>query len=213
MNSKNRGGVASPKTKVTGRLSKMSAQATHKYCDFFTTNVTATTHFAYRGNGMYDPDVSVGGHQPLGFDQYAGLFDEFLVHSSDIEVVTKGFRLGADSAVSPCIVAVWADDSSSYPGSVSLIHETCLARGGIYTQTGNSYKNQLPIRLSARTVNQLANAEPSELVGRATGDPVKTWYWHVVLINPDLTFARTHEVELALSYNSVWSQPKLLASS
>lgn len=36
----------------------------------------------YRANGMYDPEVAVGGHQPFGFDQLMGQYHHFTVIKS-----------------------------------------------------------------------------------------------------------------------------------
>nr|AGA18419.1 hypothetical protein [uncultured marine virus] len=40
----------------------------------------------FRANGMYDPEVSLGGHQPRGFDQAMALYGVFTVLGSKISV-------------------------------------------------------------------------------------------------------------------------------
>lgn len=40
----------------------------------------------YSANGMYDPQVALGGHQPRGFDQLAALYDEYQVRRATVEV-------------------------------------------------------------------------------------------------------------------------------
>lgn len=40
----------------------------------------------YRANGMFDPLVSTGGHQPMGFDQLMAIYDHFEVFGSKITV-------------------------------------------------------------------------------------------------------------------------------
>lgn len=37
-------------------------------------------------NGLYDPNISGTGHQPLGFDQYTGIYDHYTVLGSKITV-------------------------------------------------------------------------------------------------------------------------------
>lgn len=41
-------------------------------------------HF-FRANSVFDPDYSIGGHQPMGFDQYAALYNEYTVLGSRIK--------------------------------------------------------------------------------------------------------------------------------
>lgn len=53
-----------------------------KYYDHFPITSTLGTPTAkyYRLNSIFDPDVSVGGHQPLGRDQLATLYNQYLVY-------------------------------------------------------------------------------------------------------------------------------------
>lgn len=40
----------------------------------------------YRVNGMFDPEVALGGHQPMGFDELMGKYEKFTVLKCKIEV-------------------------------------------------------------------------------------------------------------------------------
>ena len=46
----------------------------------------AQFHKVFSGNGLYDPDVSGVGHQPLGFDQWMTLYNRYRVYASRIVV-------------------------------------------------------------------------------------------------------------------------------
>lgn len=48
--------------------------------------VGGTSSFQIRANGCYDPEVSIGGHQPKGFDQFMALYRHFTVTASKIKV-------------------------------------------------------------------------------------------------------------------------------
>lgn len=52
----------------------------------------------WRGNSVYDPRFAIGGHQPLGMDQYSLLYRSFLVKGMkwEIDVISDG---GAGSFV------------------------------------------------------------------------------------------------------------------
>lgn len=59
--------------------------ATLKYCDtVFCSSIPAATLMSYefRANGMYDPRVAVGGHQPYGFDQLMAQYYHYTVIKS-----------------------------------------------------------------------------------------------------------------------------------
>lgn len=50
------------------------------------TSITTETFRQYRGASIFDPDFTGVGHQPLGHDQWAGLYQRYRVISSKIEV-------------------------------------------------------------------------------------------------------------------------------
>lgn len=52
-----------------------------RYADSFTLTGTsgAVAQKQFRANGAYDPDASVGGHQPLSWDQWSAMYGEYTV--------------------------------------------------------------------------------------------------------------------------------------
>lgn len=48
----------------------------------FQTDVYAGQYKSFRANGLYDPDVQLGGHQPMGFTYYKDNFHEYVVIGS-----------------------------------------------------------------------------------------------------------------------------------
>jgi hypothetical protein len=58
-----------------------------------TTQSTLTTfgsELSLRLNSIYDPDFSVGGHQPYGYDQFVSFYSRYLVLNADIELLISG---------------------------------------------------------------------------------------------------------------------------
>ncbi len=50
----------------------------------FTPTGTSVQQFQLKANGMFDPQVSLGGHQPRGFDEFMDAYDMFTVLGSKI---------------------------------------------------------------------------------------------------------------------------------
>ena len=66
-----------------------SMRTTLRYCDHITFNLNsldAVFLASYLGNGMFDPQVSIGGHQPRGFDDFMRLYQKFTVLGSSLSV-------------------------------------------------------------------------------------------------------------------------------
>lgn len=52
---------------------------------------TTPTIVRFRANGLFDPDVRIGGNQPRGFDQFMQLYQNYTVIGSKIDVnITSG---------------------------------------------------------------------------------------------------------------------------
>ena len=68
----------------------------------------------FRANDLYDPDYSVGGHQPLGFDQLATLYDHFVVVGSKIRV--SPVQLTTSSGYPNFWGVALSDTNSSFTG-------------------------------------------------------------------------------------------------
>lgn len=60
------------------------------------------TRFGFRANGIWDPDTAVGGHQPMGHDQWQVIYNHYEVTGARIsvdfsvkssEAATKGFPI------------------------------------------------------------------------------------------------------------------------
>jgi len=47
----------------------------------------AVTSYIFSANGIFDPDVSFGGHQPMGFDQMMVFYNHYTVLKSRIKII------------------------------------------------------------------------------------------------------------------------------
>jgi len=52
----------------------------------------------FSANGCYDPDDRFGGHQPYGWDQWAALYDQYMVESSKCVLTIQGHTGGENGA-------------------------------------------------------------------------------------------------------------------
>jgi len=59
-----------------------------KYSDRLDFQVTSglTGHYVYRGNSLFDPDYSSGGHQPSGYNFWKQAYDRYRVFASRIKI-------------------------------------------------------------------------------------------------------------------------------
>lgn len=72
-----------------------------RYSSQLTAQVTLGTLYThvFSANGMYDPDITLTGHQPRGFDQMMTLYDHYVVTASTLKITainqgTEGVIVG-----------------------------------------------------------------------------------------------------------------------
>lgn len=73
--------------------------------------------YQFRANSVYDPDYALGGHQLMGFDQWAALYNHYRVISSKITVrfiPDPGYDFLGCIGIAVC-------DNASIPGHVGLV--------------------------------------------------------------------------------------------
>ena len=86
-------------------------RTTLRYVDRLEIDVSSAstvTKVAYSANGLYDPYIPTGGHQPRGFDNYMKLYKTYTCIASKINVTTHylgGFGpvVGGTAGVPPLI--------------------------------------------------------------------------------------------------------------
>ncbi len=97
----------------------ISTDLTFRYCDRINVDAAgsgAVSVYQYSANGMYDPDITGTGHQPLGFDQWlgtsstTGLYNHYMVVSSQITVTA--FSQAADNTGEALIMIGRSDDTT-----------------------------------------------------------------------------------------------------
>ena len=180
--------------------------------------IALTTYYdvIVRGNGMFDPDAALGGHQPLGFDQYMMLYQKYYVKSSTISVDVNTTSIGLNnSQIQPCgNVYVWADKLAlTSKVSQSDTFEKCMAFGGKVMRLGSAYEKFHPMKLVQYTKPLLSKGLDVDTSGDVSSDPANLWYWHLIVWSNDPMVARTIDVLWSVSYDAVFYEAKNISSS
>lgn len=68
-------------------------------------NASANANFSIRGNGAYDPEVTLGGHSPMGFDQWAQLYQNYRVHACKITLNLVSSTIPINISITPSTTA------------------------------------------------------------------------------------------------------------
>lgn len=208
-----------------------------RYVETFDLEPTSQTAagFSLLANGMYDPEVGVGGHQPRGFDQYTALYQKFTVKSSKISVTFayEGYNGPAGflttGGPSQAIYTTSENNQAAVPSAICLVHKSVETND---TGTIESFQERDRTKWKSicpggevKTVSTglhcsdffgkdfLVGADG--YTGTDSTDPDNKLYYHVMCGLNSNEYPRQINVRAncIVEYDVVWTEPKQLAAS
>lgn len=199
-----------PKTIVTtgiGFPKKMLM--THKYSQHVLQQSTGgLVTFDFSANGMYDPNISGGGHQPMYFDQMAVLYDHYHVIGSSIKVY---FPPDADIQY---VCGVYLNDNTSMvPTSWDgVVEQTQCKRYFVYPTAVKP--TCITQKWSAKKVFGGSILGNEELQGDAASNPPEQSYY-TFFFQPTDKIGSTGSLPIIIEirYIAIWSELKDVAQS
>lgn len=144
----------------------------------FALAATPSNRIVTRGNSVFDPGFTSGSSQPVGFDNWAGLYLYYRVLWSSIKVM----YVGRTSATDNQIITLYPSlNSNPYSTAVDANPSQAYAKSRVY-QAGNT---QPAIMTSYMTSKKLFGDRDDTDDGYgalATANPASVWYWLVDII-------------------------------
>lgn len=172
-----------------------------RYCSnySYTSTTGAVTSYILRANGIFDPDYSNVGHQPLYRDTYAGIYDYFVVLGSKIHVefisesATVGFVVGICASDTPTI-STTLDTLCEMNNSVSKLIGSVNTPGTSLFMTYSPQEN-----LGAQGEDDLSMLTP---VG---SDPSTSQYYGVFIAAADSVSTAKCTIKTTIEYTVKFS--------
>lgn len=190
---------------------------THRYAQtgIITTGGSgAMTTYNFRCNGMFDPDQTGGGHQPMYFDQMAAIYDHYTVIASKITVTFAS----ADTTPTttqmriPFTVGVFLnDDSTTTPGINGVLENSLMKTHSFTMNPGNS--RTMKLGWSAKKTFGGSILGNSSLVGTATVNPAEEQFFTLFADSAAMLDATDIFYRVQIDYIAVWTELKDIASS
>lgn len=184
----------------------------HRYCETFNFAGTAgaINNQTFSCNGMYDPNTTGAGHQPMYFDQLSAIYNHYTVLASKITISA----VIADTVINPVhLVCYVNDDSTLTPASIQARMEQSTARFTTVLPSGNG-RAVLTNRWSAtQNFGPGAISDPN-LQGDATTNPTEQQFYTISGQVADLVSSwGISGVYVVIEYDAIWQELKDIASS
>lgn len=131
----------------------------------------------YRGNGMFDPDVTGTGHQPNGFDEWGAFYKVYRVFASKIQ--TRLVAAATGTAVATAEISIIPSVSSSDYVDVDpeIVRENPQGKG-ILVMPGAGPQNLNHYMTSEKMLGSKINQNPDASSIFSTV-PAQQWFWHI----------------------------------
>lgn len=147
----------------------------------FNTAISDTVTQVYRGNSIHDPDFTGIGHQPLGHDEWATLYNRYRVISSKITIHWMNVATPAQEQTYVCVpmngsgTPLFGDACETVGSKLGAITE------GKGTMTMVNECSSLAIKGDRRLVND------KDLEALFGANPNTQWFWVVQAKSPGTT--------------------------
>jgi len=184
-----------------------------RYADAFSFTATsgAVTNYVLRANDLFDPDLSGGGHQPMGFDQLMTWYNHFCVFESKLTAV---FRQTSGTFQPTVCIRV---DGSPTPLTVfdRIVEEGGLVIDTLGASGSATDTKELVLKLDIaklQGVSRKAMTSDSTLRGDAATSPIELTYFHIVVWD-SAGVSSTVWVDFILEQTAHFMEPRDLTES
>lgn len=191
---------------------------THKYCETgIITNMTGVMNkYLFKCNGMYDPNQTGGGHQPIYFDQMSALYNHYCVIGSRIRV-TFGMYPG-QSGFGNYRCGLFISDTANPAGITNFndIAEQGSARWKFLSgdvTTGQMDQRSLTDKWSAKKYFGKGVLANDELQGTGSTDPTELSYYYLAVEPISDTVTESLQFAVEIDYIAVWKELKPIGAS
>ena len=154
-----------------------------RYCDEITIDPLEDSFagYTYRANDLYDPDVSIGGHQPHGFDQIMAFYQHFTVLGSKIKVLLQ--HIGASDVGQYGVILSDTGQRVAAATSITDLLES-EKRSKVFQYGMNNFQDTrfrgIVLKFSAKKFFKNKNVKTDEqFQGNTTGSPTELAYYEI----------------------------------
>jgi len=175
----------------------------------------SSASYFFSANGLFDPNITGGGHQPMGFDQMMLMYEQYTVLSSKITVQA----INSSGANIFNNFGIYLN-----PDTTSIVVPSRLLENGLIV-----WKTLMPINLigsyaalnldcniatyMGRTKNKRELVDDVNLFGTVAANPTEQVYFGILVYDPTLVNATSIDFTVVIEYETIFWEPKKLTQS
>ncbi len=176
----------------------------------------AINQFSIRANGMYDPQVTIGGHKPRGYDQQMVGYDHYTVVGSKIKVtISPAYAQATLINTLPGAFGVILTDNGvfNYANPEEVMEGTQGTAYRTFGYPGNSKVSMSKTFSARKFFGKKYVVGAAEYKGSSGSDPTEQAYFMVWAAGLGGTDPGNLLVTIQVDYIAVLTEPKFIAAS
>jgi len=181
-----------------------------EYTSFSTGAIAANAH-VFSANGLFDPDITAAGHQPMGFDQMMLFYEHYTVTKAKLTV--NFWNLDVDDY---CMVGiVVAPDATPITNIQRLNENGMYVKKQIHSNNGaesNYTTCSCSVNISRINGKKDVKSE-NDFRGDVASNPVEQTYFHIFAYNWMTVAIIPIYFEVLIEYDAVFTEPRKMTQS
>lgn len=162
----------------------------------------------YSLNGLYDPDITGSGHQPIGFDQLMPLYDHYQVIGARATVTFS------NTAAEATQVMLTLRDTAAVIGDIERFRENGLNKYAVLAPSGSGGDTKT-LAINCSVVKYFGGNIFNEITykGDIANNPADQVYLHVTVAPLTTTNILPVTGSILIEYIAIFTEPKMLIKS
>jgi len=181
-----------------------------RYATFGTLSSTSgvVSAYVYSANGLYDPDISGLGHQPMGFDQMMLSYEHYTVLSSNITFTFKN-----TTASNPTVAVTAAPSSTNLTNATQIVEFGGLQSTTLEIKGVSGAVQNLSLAVDVRKIEGgRAIIDNPNLQGDAASNPAEQVYF-IVYMWDNAGFSGSLNFDVVIEFLATFKEPRQLTQS
>jgi len=195
-------------------FSGKSHRCTVTYSDYFGMNTGAGTcgTYVFSANGLYDPNITGTGHQPMAFDQMMLSFEHYAVLRSKITVTARNTDTSYAQAFA---ISLNAGTTAVTDKNVLLENGMVVSsKLGIHNSSGSAVMKTLSIGVDVANFQSCPSVlSDPDLHGDIAANPAEQLYFHISSWNAETANVAGGTYEVFIEYDVVFLEPRKNSAS
>jgi len=176
----------------------------------FTTGAVLAGGYVFTCNGLYDPNITGVGHQPMGFDQMMLFYEHYTV--TEAEITVNFYNNDVDDAV---MVGVLIAPDATIETVFSKLNENgMLTKHWLTPSGGHDPKCSFKLKADVSKINGRKGIVGDDLFrGDSASNPTEQTYFHLFAYNQTTVNAVNVVFEVLINYKAKFTEPRKLIQS